>query len=113
MVVAVRSFSNFLRVMRLYGLVAATVRMVCLGGLGVRPLDFLILMAVGELGEGGCAEVMVWCGVGNRQCVYNGLWRLRGLGLVVSSGRSPRVRWGVSEEGRRVLEGRIGVISDG
>ena len=47
--------------MKMYRLVAATVRAVCFGELEMTPLDFLVLMAVGELGEVECRGVVAWC----------------------------------------------------
>lgn len=96
--------------MMMYRLVAATVRAVCFGELEMRPLDFLVLMAVGELGELGelgvveRGGVVAWCGARNSQSVSNALARLRRMGLLEARGRGAWVRYAASAEGRRVLE---------
>ena len=49
------------KTMKMYRLVAATVRAVCFGELEMMPLDFLVLLAVGELGEAEFRGVVEGC----------------------------------------------------
>ena len=86
--------------MKMYRLVAATVRAVCFGELEMTPLDFLVLLAVGELG-------VAWCRARNSQSVSNALARLRRMGLLEVKGQRPCVTYAASAEGRRVIEGRF------
>ncbi len=92
------------KTMKMYRLVAATVRAVCGGELEMTPLDFLVLMAVGELGEVECRGVVAWCRARNSQSVSNALARLRRMGLLEARGRRPWVRYETSKKGMRVLE---------
>lgn len=71
------------------------------------PLDFLVLMAVGELGEVECRGVVAWCRARNSQSVSNALARLRRKGLLEVKGQKPCVMYEASAEGRRVIEGRF------
>lgn len=50
------------------------------------PLDFLVLMAVGELGEVECRGVVAWCRARNSQSVSNALARLRRDGAAGGQG---------------------------
>ena len=93
--------------MKMYRLVAATVRAVCFGELEMTPLDFLVLLAVGELGEVECRGVVAWCRARNSQSVSNALARLRRKGLLEVKGQKPCVMYEASAEGRRVIEGRF------
>ena len=68
--------------MKMYRLVAATVRAVCFGELEMTPLDFLVLMAVGELGEVECRGVVAWCRARNSHSVSIALARMRRRGLL-------------------------------
>lgn len=99
--------------MKMYRLVAATVRAVCVGELEMMPLDFLALMAVGELGKVDCNGVVEWCRARNSQSVSNALARLKRMGLVEARGQRPCVMYEVSKEGRSMLEGRIAKIKEG
>lgn len=99
--------------MKMYRLVAATVRVVCFGELEMMPLDFLVLMAVGELGEADCNGVVEWCRARNSQSVSNALARLKKMGLLEFRGQRPCVVYEVSAEGKRVLEGRFTKIKEG
>ena len=93
--------------MKMYRLVAATVRAVCFGELEMTPMDFLVLLAVGELGEVECRGVVAWCRARNSQSVSNALARLRRMGLLEVKGQRPCVTYAASAEGRRVIEGRF------
>jgi|GEM_PF-936433 hypothetical protein len=95
------------KTMKMYRLVAATVRAVCFGELEMMPLDFLVLLAVGELGEAECRGVVEWCRARNSQSVSNALARLRRKGLLEVKGQKPCVMYEASAEGRRVIEGRF------
>ena len=79
--------------MKMYRLVAATVRAVCFGELEMTPLDFLVLLAVGELGEVECRGVVAWCRARNSQSVSNALARLRRMGLLEVKGQRPCVTY--------------------
>lgn len=74
---------------------------------------FLVLMAVGELGEADCNGVVEWCRARNSQSVSNALARLKRMGLLEARGQRPCVAYEVSANGRRVLEGRFTKIKEG
>ena len=74
------------------------------------PLDFLVLLAVGELGEVECRGVVAWCRARNSQSVSNALARLRRMGLLEVKGQRPCVTYAASAEGRRVIEGRFAIL---
>lgn len=76
-------------------------------GAGDDAAGFLVLMAVGELGEVECRGVVAWCRARNSQSVSNALARLRRMGLLEVKGQRPCVTYAASAEGRRVIEGRF------